>query len=95
MCEFHIKKKLRHLLEIEVCDGFCSSADPCQEMKKEVKKCPSCPKNACLEATDPYFYDGGDWYDSETQEIEVSYDEVKRYAENPYSEPISRKPNTN
>ena len=78
MCEKHNKQALRHLLEIDGCDGWCLSADHCEEIINAVKNCSECSNDAQPEATYPYWYDGGEWMDKDENEVEYSV--VKAYA---------------
>lgn len=69
MCVKHNKQSMAHLLELEGCDGFCSAADPCDEIISAVKECTKCDSKAMPENTYPYWYDGGVWMDKENNEV--------------------------
>lgn len=80
-CVKHNKQILRHLLEVDPCDGWCSSANPCDEMIITVKNCDKCENGANPLNTYPYWYDGGQWCSIENDE-EVDDEEVLKYATN-------------
>jgi hypothetical protein len=77
MCEEHNRLSLLHLLEEEPCDGWCSSADPCDEVLNAVRNCNKCEKNANPSDTSPYF-DGEIFEDKNGREI--NWKKVIQYA---------------
>lgn len=83
MCIEHNKECLLHLLQEVSCDGWCLSADPCDELLLKVSKC-----DMCGERADPFnvypFYDGAKFHliTKNKREIEVDEKEVTNYATN-------------
>ena len=79
MCEFHNKMSMRHMLEVNECDGWCNAADPCDFILSAVEDCKNCHKEANPSVTHKYINDDTDWYDAKTNR-KVKYSVVERYA---------------
>lgn len=86
MCESHNKEAMRHLLEIDGCDGWCNASDPCPWMMSAVSKCRECGISASPVRTHNFYYMDDNWIRVDDTGVlpehdeEVPYTEVEAYA---------------
>lgn len=78
MCEVHNKLSLRHIAEIDPCDDFCGSYDPCELVEQAVRQCKDCSPGVNPADTHRFQWDSENFLDIETGEP-VPYEEVKKY----------------